>query len=314
MNLFKIIFLIGITGILITGCTQDNEASTPDDDELTIYTTIYPIQYAAERIGGETVKAESVFPPGVDAHSYEPSTQDMTAIADSDAFIYLGAGMEAFAETAASALESQDTALIELGQREELFHSENGKEHDHDHDHHGHDHGDHNPHIWIDPLRMVEMSALIKEEMIALNPDHGDLYEDNYASLAQDLEDLNEKYKEILDGKKNKRILVSHAAFDYWESRYGIEQISIHGISTSNEPSQKELTEIINTAEEHDMEYIIFEQNISTRVAEIIQEEIGAEALVIHNLSVLTDDDIEADEDYLSLMERNLEVLDQATN
>jgi zinc transport system substrate-binding protein len=301
------------------GCTQDNQASTNNDEGLTIYTTIYPIQYAAERIGGETVEAESVFPPGVDAHTYEPATQDMTKIADSDAFFYLGAGMEAFAETAANALESQDVALIEIGQHDELFHTENGtahshEEHEHEDEHHGHDHGDHNPHIWIDPLRMIDMAAIMKEEMISLKPEHEDMYEENYAALEQDLEELHDEYKTVLDDKANKRILVSHAAFDYWESRYGIEQISIHGLSTSNEPSQKELTEIINTAEEHNMEYIIFEQNISTRVAEIIQEQIGAEALIIHNLSVLTDEDIEANEDYLSLMEKNLETLDQATN
>ncbi len=296
------------------GCTQDNEASTTNNDAMTIYTTIYPIQYAAERIGGKTVQAASVIPPGVDAHTYEPATQDMTKIADGDAFFYLGSGMEAFAETAASALESQDTVLIELGQHEEIFHTENGTEHNHeDHDHHDHDHGDHNPHIWIDPLRMLDMTAVIKEELISLNPEHEALYEENYAALEQDLKELHDAYKAVLDEKTNKRILVSHAAFGYWESRYGIEQISIHGLSTSNEPSQKELTEIIHTAEEYNMDYIIFEQNVSTRVAEIIQEQIGAESLIIHNLSVLTDEDIEADEDYLTIMEKNLETLDQAT-
>ncbi|MFA1819115.1 metal ABC transporter solute-binding protein, Zn/Mn family [Virgibacillus oceani] len=317
MKALKLLIFISLIGMLAIGCSPSDDASSDTSNGLTIYTTIYPIQYAAERIGGDTVEAESVFPPGVDAHTYEPSTQDMTKIADSDAFIYLGAGMEVFAETSANALASQDVALIELGQQEELFHMENGEGHsgeDHDHDHNGHDHGDHNPHIWIDPLRMLEMAGLIKEEMILLNPEHEELYEENYAALKQDLNELHEEFLAVLVEKENKRLLVSHAAFGYWESRYGIEQISIHGLSTSNEPSQKELTEIINTAEEYNMEYIIFEQNVSTRVSEIIQEQIGAEALVIHNLSVLTDEDIETNENYFSLMEKNLEVLDEATN
>ncbi len=74
-----------------------------------------------ERIGGETVYAESVYPPGVDAHTYEPAAREMTAIADGDAFIYLGAGLEGFAETAADALASQDIKLVEIGTNEELF-------------------------------------------------------------------------------------------------------------------------------------------------------------------------------------------------
>ena len=315
MKALKTLIFISLIGVLSIGCSPSDEASSDVTDELTIYTTIYPIQYAAERSGGDSGETESVFPPGVDAHTYEPSTKDMTSIADSDAFIYLGAGMEAFAETAATALDSQDVALVELGQKEELFHTENGEEHSgEDHDHHGHDHGDHDPHIWIDPLRMLEMATMIKEEMILLNPDHEELYKDNFAVLEQELNELHEEFSAVLGEKENKRILVSHAAFGYWESRYGIEQISIHGLSSSNEPSQKDLTEIINTAEEHNMEYVIFEQNVSTSVSEIIQEQIGAEALVIHNLSVLTDEDMEANENYFSLMEKNLEVLDQATN
>lgn len=317
MKTLKAFLVFLVIGIVTVGCAPAEQSENDESAERTVYTSLYPLQYIVEEVGGETIQVKSVFPPGADAHTYEPSSKDMTAIADSDAFIYLGAGMEAFAETAASALESQEIARIELGQHEELFHTENGEEPSdeaHAHDHHGHDHGDHNPHIWIDPLRMLEMAAVIKEEMISLNPEHETLYTENYAALKQDLEDMHDAYESVLADKSNKRILVSHAAFGYWESRYGIEQISIHGLSTSNEPSQKELTEIIHTAEEYNMEYIIFEQNISTRVAEIIQEQINAEALVIHNLSVLTDEDIEANEDYLSLMEKNLEVLDQATN
>src|SRR5690625_2130006 len=314
MKTLKAFLVFLVIGIVTVGCAPAEQSENDESAERTVYTSLYPLQYIVEEVGGETIQVKSVFPPGADAHTYEPSTKDMTAIADSDAFIYLGAGLEAFAETAATALGSQDVALVELGQKEELFHTENEEEHSgENHDHHGHDHGDHDPHIWIDPLRMLEMATMIKEEMILLNPGHEELYEDNFAVLEQELNELHEEFSGILDEKENKRILVSHAAFGYWESRYGIEQISIHGLSSSNEPSQKDLTEIINTAEEHNMEYVIFEQNVSTRVSELIQEQIDAEALIIHNLSVLTDEDMEANEDYFSLMEKNLEVLDQAT-
>ena len=41
-----------------------------------------------------------------------------------------------------------------------------------------------------------------------------------------------------------KEILVSHAAYGYWEQRYGLKQIPIAGISASDEPSQKQLADI----------------------------------------------------------------------
>jgi len=310
MKIYRALLSILVVGLITIGCSPSTEEAN-NDPELTIYTSIYPIQYAVERVGGEDVTVKSVYPPGVDAHTYEPTSKEITAIAKGDAFIYLGAGMEGFAESAAGALASQDVKLIEIGEHEELFHAA-GHDEEHHHDD-GHDHGDYDPHIWLDPLKMVDVSNIIKDELIALNPDKEDIYNDNFDALKEDLVTLDHDFLDVLHAKKDKQILVSHAAFGYWEERYGIEQIAINGLSSSSEPSQKDLTKIIEQAREHNLDYIIFEQNSSNRVSEIIQDHIGAEALTIHNLAVLTDQDIENDEDYLSLMEYNLEILDKAT-
>lgn len=309
MKVFQAIITIFIVGMITIGCSASDDTKK-NSKKLTIYTSIYPLQYAVERIGGETVNAKSVYPPGADAHTYEPTSKEMTAIAKGDAFIYLGAGMEGFAESAANALASQDIDLVEIGKHEELFNKNNRHG---DTDEHGHEHGDYDPHIWLDPLRMRDMSEIIKDELIRLNPDKEAMYEENFLSLQEDLIALDDDYSDMLHDKKNKKILVSHAAYGYWEDRYGIEQIAINGLSSSSEPSQKELTKIVDQAKKHDLHYIIFEQNSSNRVSEIIQDHIGAEALTIHNLSVLTENDIKNNENYLSLMEYNLDVLDKAT-
>ncbi|MFC4023750.1 metal ABC transporter solute-binding protein, Zn/Mn family [Oceanobacillus longus] len=339
-NLKTITLLLSLL-IIVAGCSSADEVNSKQEDHLQIYTSIYPIQYALERIGGETVSAKTVYPPGVDAHTYEPTSKDMTSIADSSAFFYMGAGMEGFAETAADALVSQDVSLIEIGVHDELFHSDFEAEQDHEtetdehghesgegeHDHEaevedeheeseshdGHTHGDHDPHIWIDPLRMIEMAEIIKEELIKLNPDEKTLYNENFTALETELQSLDKRFTEVLSAKDDKHILVAHAAYGYWEERYGIEQIAVNGLSSSSEPSQKDLTNIIDQAKEYDLNYIIFEQNSSNNVSEIIQEEIGADSLIIHNLSVLTEEDVNNKEDYFSLMEQNLEVLDKVT-
>ncbi|MBP1971078.1 zinc transport system substrate-binding protein [Virgibacillus natechei] len=348
MKFFQIVFALLLVGLFAVGCSEENQASTStDESDLTIYTTIYPLQYAIEQIGGGTVNVESVYPAGADAHTYEPTSKDMTAIAESDAFIYLGAGMEAFAETVGDALSSQDVSLMEIGEHEELFtayedehvHEHEEEEvhthesHDHEshdeegngghedekqdehagHSHDGHNHGDHDPHFWFDPLRMIEAAEIIKDELIALNPSKEADYNENFESLRSNLIELDDQYTEILGEKENKQVLVSHAAFGYWEERYDIEQIAVNGLSTENEPSQKELIEIIDQVEENNLKYILFEQNSSNRVTKVIQEEVGLEPLTIHTLEVLSEEDITNNKDYLSLMNDNLEVLDQAT-
>src|SRR5699024_817123 len=157
-----------------------------------------------------------------------PASKEMTSIAKGDAFVYLGAGMEGFAESAAGALASQDVKLIEIGEHEELFHA---AAHDEEHHHAGHDHGDHDPNIWLDPLEMVDVSNIIEDELISLKPDKEEVHNHNFNALKEDLVALDHDFLDVLHAKKDKQMLVSHAAFGYWEERYGIEQIAINGLS-----------------------------------------------------------------------------------
>lgn len=300
--LFTFVFLL-----ISVGCSQSTDNNS--DQKSTIYTSIYPIQYITEQITGEHADVKTVYPPGVDAHSYEPTTKEILDIANADSFIFLGAGMEGFAETAAESLKSHDVLFIELGEHKSLFNKSNFKNNDEHDQAVGLD-----PHIWLDPLRMIDMADIIKDKLVELTPDLQDEYDENTNELITELTELDEEFSDILKSKTQKDIIVSHAAYAYWEERYGINQIAISGMMSGNEPSQKELTEIVEQAEEKNLKYVIFEQNSSDRVSKIIQEHIGAEALSIHNLEVLTEEDIADGEDYLTLMRSNLSVLDQATN
>lgn len=281
------------------GC---DSAATDSDKESTIYTSIYPIEYIVEELSGEFVHVESIYPPGVDVHSYEPTSKEITDMAKADAFIFLGAGMEGFATTARDALNDTDVHFVEIGNHEALFDESTD-----------HSDSDTDPHIWLDPEKMVEVAAIVRDELTELYPEEKETILDNFAQLEEDMEELDTTYTNMLEEKENKEILVSHGAYKYWE-KYGVKQVPISGLSSSDEPSQKELTKIADLAHEKDIKYVIFEQNSSDRVSTIIQEAIGAEALYIHNLEVLTDEDIEQENNYIDLMEENLKVLDEATN
>jgi len=306
--ILMVIFLIGCSQ---SGDNENGEINEIDNHVVEIYTSLYPLQYVTEKIGGNTVTVHSILPPGADAHTYEPTSKEIISIAKGDLFFYLGAGMEAYAETVAQSLASQDVRLVEIGEDETLFIKD-----EHEHDEHGsghneHGHGDLDPHIWLDPIRLVQIAEIVKDELITINPDADEIYEENYQVLITELTALDQSFQDMINKKKNKHILVSHAAYGYWEDKYGIEQISVNGLSSSSEPSQKELTSIIHQTKEYALKYILFEENTSNRVSEIIQDEIGAEAAIIHNLEVLTEDDIKNNEDYLSIMQSNLETLDK---
>lgn len=294
----KRILLFSIILIVLTACSTNE-----NDDDAIIYTSIYPLEYIVQEIAEDKVDVQSVYPPGVDAHTYEPTSKEITELADGEAFIYLGAGMESFSETIAEALKNQDMEFIEIGQHKELFSSDTSN-----------DETDVDPHIWLDPMRMIQMAETITKELNGLQPDNKTFFLENLSQFTEKMTVLDEEFTDTLKDKDKKEILVAHAAYGYWEQRYDIEQIPISGLSSSDEPSQKELTSVAKLADENDLDYVIFDVASENKVATILQEHIDADPLYIHNLEVLTEENIEDKEDYYSIMKKNLKSLDQATN
>jgi zinc transport system substrate-binding protein len=270
----------------------------------------------AKKIGGAYVDVESIMPSGADAHTFEPTTKQMTTIAKADAFIYNGLGMEPFAEKMAEALGSEKVKMVEATQGiETIAHGEAHAHEEEQHsesDPHGHDHGDFDPHVWLDPYRSITLAENIKNTLVELKPDAKEEFEKNYESLKAELTKLDAEFHQLVDSKENPEMIVSHAAYGYWEEVYGIHQIPVAGLSPTDEPSQKDLEKIIQMANEKQIKYILFEQNVTPKVAEIVQKEINAKPLYLHNLESLTEEDRQNEEDYFSLMRKNLKALDKA--
>lgn len=311
-----------LISMLMIGCSQkqkENEQQEKTaDDTLTIYTTLFPIEDFTKKVGGSHVNVTSIIPPGVNAHTYEPTTKTMIEIAEGDAFIYSSEIMEPYADKIAEALKDENVKMVEasngimmLSRSEENNEEEHEAENEEGHSDE-HNHGDADPHVWIDPILSIKLAENIKDSLIELKPEAKEDFIANFNTLKMQLEILNGSFDEIVKGKKSPKILVSHAGYGYWEKRYGIEQQSITGLSSTNEPSQHQLQEIIDNAKASKIKYIIFEQNVTPKVAEIIKNEIHADVLRIHNLSVLTEEDIKNNEDYFSLMEKNVETLKKA--
>lgn len=333
------------TALFLSGCgstqTTENTKNQAEKDQLTIYTTIFPLEDFAKKIGGDSVKVESIYPPNIDAHTFEPSQKTMVNIAESDGFIYTGAGLEGFVDKAVEALKNENVKLIEAADgvtfikgsdehEDEHSDSEHSDEHaseeNHEDEHanedvhnhtaneENHNHGDLDPHIWLDPIRSITMAENIKNALVELKPEQKEAFEGNFEELKSELEQLDKEFNNTIQKGKIKEIIVSHAAYGYWNDRYGLKQISIAGLSPTDEPSQKELQTIIKDAREKNIKYIIFEQNVASKITDVVKNEIKAEPLTLHNLESITEQEAKNQEDYVSLMKRNIETLKKALN
>lgn len=307
---FPLLFLL-----LLTLAACSNNQNSADDQTLTVYTTVFPLTSFVEQIAGDTVNVESIYPQGADMHSYEPTQKDMISYSDGDLFLTTSNELDPVASSIAETIKN-DTEIIETAAdiNAEAFlesHHEHGHEEAHS-DEEEHDHGSMDPHIWLSPSLASDMALSVKTALTELSPDNADMYNENYEALKADIEQLDEQLTQISSDPVNTDVFISHESIGYLAHQYGFNQVGINGLS-NQEPSQQELTEIIDSINAEDIPYILYEPNVTSTVTDVIRSETNAEPLYFNNLESLANNDPK-DATYQSMMEKNIESLDKALN
>lgn len=322
MNNFLKVLTPIVLLIFLAACSNEDGGNQETNDNIEIYTTVFPLKSFAEQIGGDTVDAYTIYPKGVDVHTYEPTQKDMIDFAEGDLFIYTSDEFDPVAGSIKNAVGEHSDFLPAANNIEE----DNLMAHDHEHDahaedeheeheeqeHEGHDHGSTDPHVWLDPVLAQSMAEQIKDKLIELDPDEASTYEENYETLAADLGALDEEFTQVTEDTVRDSVYISHESIGYLSDRYHFEQVAINGLN-NDEPSQQDLTKIVDSIEEQNIKYILHEQNVTSSITDTIQNSTQTEPLEFHNLAVLTDEDDE-DATYQSIMRENISVLDKALN
>lgn len=315
----SLISIVFICTMVLAACNQDNSRNS-DSDKIKIKTTVYPVKSFIEQIGGKHVEVESIYPPGTDLHSYEPTQKDILNASKADLFVYTGDDLDPVAKKIATTIKKDDKKLSlqnSIDQSELLTDQhEHGEEHDHDHgeEHEHHHHGGYDPHIWLDPQINQEMIKGIKDELIQKDPKNKSYYESNFKKLNQSLKDLDNEMKEATKGHKNDTVFISHESLGYLANRYGFVQKGVQSLN-AEDPSQKELTNIVKEIKNTNAKYVLYENNISSKVTDTIRKETDAKPLTFYNMESLTKDQMnEKNLTYQSLMHKNINNIAKALN
>ncbi|MBC8780554.1 MULTISPECIES: metal ABC transporter solute-binding protein, Zn/Mn family [Staphylococcus] len=313
----KAIIFITLSLILIlSGCSKSINSSKKDNvnshKKMKIYTTVFAFQSFIEQIGGKYVDVESIYPPGADLHSYEPTQKDMINIAKSDLFIYSSDGLDPVSAKITQSMENKNMKLAlasDLNQKE-LIHSD-----DHDEDE-GHNHAEteNDPHVWLDPVLDRIFAEKIKDKLIQKDPKHKSYYEKNYKKLDKDVANIDKKMQKITKSPKREKIIISHDSLGYLTHRYHFKQEGVNGMN-DEEPSQKKILSIVKNIKNSKSPYVLYEQNITSKITDVIKKETDTQPLSFHNLAVLTKKEKDNQSiTYQSLMKKDIESLDKALN
>jgi len=305
---------------LTAGASTVPDSTVPDSTgaEATIdaVASFYPLQFAAEQVGGSLVTVANLTPAGAEPHDLELTPRDAAALQDADLVVYLS-GFAPALDDAVASLDADRVVDVAPAANLDL---EGGEEEDHDHEEHAddtdaaeddhdheHEHGGVDPHFWLDPLRLADVADAIAARFGELDADHADEFTANAATLRGELEALDAEYRDGLAECANTDIVTSHTAFGYLAERYGLTQVGISGLSPDEEPSPARLAEVTEFVQDHDVTTIYYETLVDPAIAEAVAAETGAQAAVLDPIEGLTDDS--AGSDYFEVMRSNLEAL-----
>ncbi|MFG3715339.1 metal ABC transporter substrate-binding protein [Micromonospora sp. NPDC049460] len=292
----------------VAACSDD--AAGTDPQRVDVVAAFYPLQFLAERIGGDAVKVTNLAKPGAEPHDLELNPGQVGDVSQAELVVYL----KGFQPNVDEAVEQNaGERAFDVATVQPLRDAAAGG-HDHDHGHEGEaagephaeeEGGGKDPHLWLDPTRLATVGDKLAERLGQADPERAADYTARAATLRTELAKLDADFTAGLKTCQRREIVVSHTAFGYLTERYQLEQIGITGLSPENEPSPQRLAEVIEEAREHKATTIFFETLVSPKVAQTIADQVGAKTAVLDPLEGLSTDG----GDYLSVMRTNLQTL-----
>ncbi|HSW97971.1 MAG TPA: zinc ABC transporter substrate-binding protein, partial [Candidatus Saccharimonadales bacterium] len=271
-----------------------SSVETQNVASLHIVTSFYPMYFFASQIAGDKADVYNVTPASAEPHDYEPTTQDIAQIENSNLLVLNGGKLEAWGDKVKDTLKGSEVNIVTAGEGlADRTIEEEGKTIQ-------------DPHIWLDPILAKKEVAKITSALIAVDPKDAAYFQKNEKTLNTKLDMLNQSYKTGLASCQKKDIVTSHAAFGYLGPQYGFNQVAISGVSPDEEPSAQKLAELADFVKKNDIKIIFFESLVSPKLSQTIANETGSQTLVLDPIEGIPDEQLKHGADYFTIMKQNL--------
>ena len=308
----------------LSACGAGKSGDESEKDKLKIVTTIFPEYDWVMNILGENKTGAEVtmlLDKGVDMHSYQISAQDIMKISSCDMFIYVGGESDEWVEDALKEAKNKDMIVIdlleELGDKVKEEEVKEGMQEEDEHDHE--EETEYDEHVWLSVKNAGFLTQRISEKLQKMDEKNAEKYKANTKAYVEKLEALDSKYSEAVSGAKTKTLLFGDRfPFRYLTDDYGLDYYAAFvGCSAETGASFETITFLAGKTDELSLPVVMTIEGTDHRIAETIinnTEKKDQKILTMDSMQSVTSKDVKGGVTYLSVMEKNLEVLKEALN
>ena len=205
-----------------------------------------------ENVAGDEFEVISLLSPGIDPHTYEPSTGDLKKIEYSDVLVINGLHLEGWVAKILNEKKNCPTIVaadcVEPIKVSDQFNAPD-------------------PHIWMDPLLVVSITSFITERLIECFPEKSSKLIENKNLYLKKLYELHHFVEQMIAKiPKEKRILITtHDAFRYYGRRYGIKVMSAMGVSTDADVRLEDMVALSKVVKEQKIPAVFVESTLNPK-------------------------------------------------
>lgn len=306
----RAVILILLAALLLPGCA--GRTASGGGDRLRVTVSAFPEYDFVRAVAGDLAEISLLLPPGTEAHSYEPTPQDMARLNACRVFVYGGGESDVWLDRVLDSQGREGKIILSLmdccALREEEVQEHMTAEEEEEEE------GAYDEHVWTSPVNAMVIVGAVRDALIQADPENKDAYGRNAAAYLEKLEALDAALRDLVSGAKRKLLVFGDRfPFLYFVREYGLEYAAAFpGCSSQTDVNPATLAHLIDVTEEEGIP-VVFRVDLSTgKIADTIAEASGAKVLTLWSAHNVSRDAFQAGETYLTLWEKNLEALKEA--
>lgn len=318
-----------LIAFILIGCGNNNTMAK--NDKLSIVSTIFPeYDWVYEILGDKVTNVEvtMLLDNGVDLHSYQSTINDIAKISDCDMFIYIGGESDGWVNDALKNAKNDKMKVISLLEvlgdsvkTEELIEGMQEEEHDHHHEEiseekHKHEE-EKDEHVWLSLKNAKILCKVIADNLSEIDPENKDIYSANVSTYIEKLSVLDEEYKKMVNGSNRKIVLFGDRfPFRYLVDDYGLDYYAAFvGCSAETEASFETVAFLSKKTDELKLPCVLTIEGANHKIAETVVANTyskNQKVLTMDSMQSTTSSDVKNGITYISVMEKNLDILREA--